>query len=130
MSPSIETGNANIDVEHKIFFNQIRKLISSLNSGPDAYYLTRLALEIQKYAEFHFVSEENLMIDIGFPDFDEHQKKHLKLLERFNITLNYVELGRETYEGFISFLVDWFKSHTVEEDKKIADFLKSSNNFP
>lgn len=119
-----ETGNSNIDAEHKIFFSLIKKLIFALNSGKDAYYLSRLVLELQKYAEFHFVSEENLMIDIGYPAIEAHQELHLKLLEKFNLTLNYVELGKETYDDFVTFLIDWFKSHTVNEDKKIPSFVR------
>ena len=118
-----ETGNTNIDSEHKIFFSLIKKMVIALNGGKDTFYLSRLALEIQKYAEFHFISEENLMINIGYPEIDAHQEKHLKLLEKLNIALGNVELGKETHENLVSFLLNWFKSHTINEDKKIASFL-------
>jgi hemerythrin len=122
---SYETGNPNIDAEHMIFFNLVKKLVFALKNKKDSHYLSRIILEIQKYAEFHFVSEENFMIEIDYPEFESHQLKHLKLLEKFNVTLNFVELGKETYEDFANFLIDWFKFHTVNEDMEIATFIEN-----
>ncbi|MEN8199296.1 MAG: hemerythrin family protein [Thermodesulfobacteriota bacterium] len=125
---TLETGSTNVDAEHKIFFNLINKLIHAITSGRDNDYLARLILEIQKYAEFHFISEENLMIDLGCPDIDAHRKLHLRLLEKFNITLNSLELDKESYENFAQFLIDWFQSHTINEDKKIGAFLQEEDS--
>ncbi|MDH3347589.1 MAG: hemerythrin family protein [Desulfobulbaceae bacterium] len=124
---TLETGNDNIDAEHKIFVRLIKKLIHAINNKQEEYYLSRLVLEIQKYTEFHFVSEENLMIDLNYPAFDTHHLQHLKLLEKLNISLNYVELGKETYQVFVSFLIDWFKQHTINEDRKIAVFIQEKS---
>lgn len=121
---TLETGNRNVDAEHKIFVSLINKLIVAVNGDRDPEYLERLVLEIQKYAEFHFVSEENFMIDIGCPDVDAHHRLHLRLLEKFNVTLNQLDSKKEAYENFLKFLIDWFQAHTIHEDKKIAAFLR------
>ena len=120
--PAFEVGNSKIDSQHEIFVNLIRKLIFAINKGKGAHYLSRLVLELEKYAEFHFVSEENLMIDIDYPEIVAHEKQHLELLGKFNLVLNYVELGKEKHEDFVTFLIEWFKSHTVNEDMKLAHF--------
>ena len=126
---SYSVHNPSIDAEHKIFFKLTNKLISAHNNGLDDYCCGRLVLEVQKYAEFHFVSEENFMIDIDYPFLDAHQKQHTLILEKFNIELNYIELGQRSYAEFTTFLVDWLKDHTITEDKKIGDFLKGNSDL-
>ncbi|MEN8162698.1 MAG: hemerythrin family protein [Acidobacteriota bacterium] len=120
----LETGNQNIDAEHRVFVNLVNKLINAIDRGTNNPTMSRLILEIQKYAEFHFVSEENLMLEICYPDFDKHRRLHFELLEKFNINLNYLELGKRTHRDFAYFLVQWFKSHTIKEDKRIVSFLQ------
>ncbi|MCK5679472.1 bacteriohemerythrin [bacterium] len=121
---SYSIHNPNIDAEHQIFIKLINKLISAHNNGLDDNYCGRLSLEIQKYAEFHFVSEENFMIDIGYPLLDEHHEQHVLILEKFNVEMNYIELGQRSYAEFITFLVDWLTEHTLMQDKKIGNFVK------
>ena len=125
---SYSIHNPNIDSEHQIFIKLINKLISAHNDGLDEYYKERLSLEIQKYAEFHFVSEENFMIDIDYPLLEEHQQQHTLILEKFNVEMNYIELGQKSYAEFITFLVDWLTEHTLTQDKKIGDFVKESSD--
>ncbi len=126
---SYSVSNANIDAEHQIFIKLINKLIAAHNEGRDDFYCGRLSLEIQKYAEFHFISEENFMIDIDYPLLEEHQVKHILLLEKFNIELNYVELGQRSYAELIKFLEDWLKGHTIMEDRKIGEFVRRNSLF-
>ena len=125
-SESYSIYNPSIDTEHKIFIKLINKLISAHNNDLDDYYCGRLSLEIQKYAEFHFVSEENFMIDINYPLLEDHQKQHIIILEKFNVEMNYIELGQRNYVEFIEFLVGWLTEHTLMQDKKIGDFIKDN----
>ena len=120
-------GNQSIDKEHQIFAELINKLIQAEVENRENDYLDRIILEIQKYAEFHFVSEENYMLDVEFPGLKNHQKQHSMLLEEFNLALNYLELEQKSYTDFISFLLAWFKGHTVAQDKKIVDYLNHTN---
>ncbi len=120
-------GDQIIDNEHQIFAHLINKLIMAVNDKKSNKYLERLVLEVQKYGEFHFVSEENYMMDIGYYDLQEHQKQHVLLIEKFSRSQSYIELGEKTYEDFIFFLIDWFRHHTINQDKKIVDFITNSS---
>jgi hemerythrin len=115
-------GNNLIDNQHLAFADLINKFIRAHKSGKENNYLDRLIMEIQKYGEFHFVSEENYMMERNYPGLEEHKIQHVKLIEQFSLAVNYIELGTKNYDSFICFIVDWFKGHTVTQDKQIVDY--------
>jgi len=119
-------GNQLIDKEHQIFAGLVNKLIRAVDGGMEDNYLDRIIMEIQKYAEFHFVSEENYMIDLDYPELAEHQNQHIMLMEKFTLALSYLELGKKSYHDFTEFLIDWFKNHTLTQDMSIVNFVNQS----
>ncbi len=122
-----EVGNFEIDSEHKVFVRIIQKIIYSVGKK-NHKYTERLINEIYKYADFHFHSEETVMIEINYPDFDAHKKEHEKLL--FDLR-NIISIdGNDDYvrpmSEFIIFLTNWFTNHTLNVDKKLAGYLKEN----
>ena len=120
-----EVGNLEIDSEHKVFVRIIQKIIRATEMKKDHNYLERLIYEMLKYADFHFFSEETVMMEMNYPDITSHQKEHEKLLLKLRDMVSIVEL--EDYSrpmvDLIQFLTDWFVTHTITVDKKLADYL-------
>ena len=77
--------------------------------------------EIRLYAAFHFLSEENIMIDIDFPDLQPHREEHARLLSLLDDKLH-TFAADETYSGaeIVEFVFQWFALHTTQVDKQIA----------
>jgi hemerythrin len=72
-SSSYNTGIERIDFEHRIFLELVNSLKKALDNSYTKIQLHRILIEIEKYAEFHFISEENFMMRIEYPDFKKHQ---------------------------------------------------------
>ena len=121
---SYEVGHERIDFEHRIFVDLIARIDDAQQKGDDPKYIQRLLEELRKYAEFHFISEENIMYSVSYPDYESHRTHHQKLIETYNQTLMQIELGEQTINDFITFLKDWFVNHTLHEDKNISDYVK------
>lgn len=121
---TFEVGDEKIDAEHRIFFGLIQNFIDELNDRHEPARLLRRLREIQKYAEFHFVSEQNLMIEIGFPEVDGHTALHAALLEKLGAASADLRHDSAAYTKFVIFLLEWFSFHTLTEDRKIVDYLK------
>ena len=64
-------GIEEVDLQHQYFLDLIKRLSVILNSNVSAHLDTRLINEIIKYAEFHFQSEENLMVINDYPDLEK-----------------------------------------------------------
>ncbi|TRX70240.1 bacteriohemerythrin [Carboxylicivirga sp. M1479] len=118
-----EVGNYDIDAEHRIFINIIRKISNAYYNQSDTQTLDDLVHELIKYTEFHFCSEENLMKAIDYPDFNNHRQIHSNLLLKLKDEINIVMAKHINFDILIDFLVDWFIKHTTMEDQKLANYI-------
>jgi hemerythrin len=121
-----EIGHERIDSEHRAFLNLIRDMNAQAEAGLDRDRLLRSLEEMQKYADFHFLSEENVMLDAGYPDLENHTLLHARLLKEVRNKATAVRLGEASSQEVVTFLYDWFCNHTVNEDAKIAQHLAAS----
>jgi hemerythrin len=119
-----EIGHKRIDFEHQIFVDLISKIDDAAKQGKDSEYLKRLLSELRAYTVFHFISEENIMYSINYPEYESHKQLHAELLETYSQKFTEIYLGEKTIEDFILFLKDWFVTHTLTVDKRIASFVK------
>ncbi|MCU7924131.1 MAG: hypothetical protein KZQ88_15690 [Candidatus Thiodiazotropha sp. (ex Dulcina madagascariensis)] len=56
-----ELGHERIDFEHST-------ISAEAGNGSGKERILRLLAELRKYAEFHFLSEENEMLKVNYPD--------------------------------------------------------------
>ncbi|MDX8340426.1 hemerythrin family protein [Draconibacterium sp. IB214405] len=117
------TGIHRIDLEHRIFLELMNSFKFALNTERPKGELLRILTEIEKYAVFHFISEENCMSMIDYPELKDHQIHHFELLEQLNL----VKYGEHEFSKFYDFLKDWFINHTVSEDMKLKEFVSENN---
>lgn len=119
-------GIEDIDLQHHFFANLINRLSEEFKSSDNPEYQSALISELNAYARFHFISEENMMFLAGYPRLNEHRKHHLNLLEKLSDKENIFRLNpsQEDAEEVIHFLIDWFMNHTVQEDRLFADYLQ------
>lgn len=118
-----ETGIKRVDFEHKIFLELINSFKIAIDNNRPEDELVRIIIEIEKYAVFHFISEENFMNSIEYPEYKNHQIQHFDLLEKFNLA----KFDKQGFPKFYDFIKEWFINHTIYEDRKIKDFIIEKN---
>ena len=123
---NFEVGHTRIDHEHQVFVDLIRAVSLEAKNEQSLVRMGRLLKEVQKYAEFHFVSEENIMLDASFPEFENHRKEHSTLLAQLDQKIFAVRAGQITLDAVADFMFQWFALHTTREDKKIGLYLASA----
>ncbi len=116
-------GIEEIDFEHRIFVKIIKKIEQHIIEGYDENYIQRLMFELIKYTSFHFQSEENIMVDIKYPEIINHKKQHEHLVSKLQLILLEIEIGQHQLEDLPVFLIEWFHGHTLGEDMKLAEFI-------
>lgn len=123
---SYEIGIEEIDRQHSDFV----KLLRRFNIGDHAPHTLPLQLrilqEILKYAEYHFCSEENIMVFTKYPALAIQEREHTMLLRSLQRSIDKYRLGRLKGEELSEFLYDWFINHTQTEDRKIAAHIAQS----
>ena len=123
-----ETGVEEIDLQHHYFADLINRLSRLLSSTDDKAFEARLLNELIKYAQFHFVSEENLMYLMHYEGLQEHKKLHFDLLNMLNAKIGMFQQEMVGSDEVVGFLQEWFVMHTLVEDKKLAAFSKPQVN--
>lgn len=118
-----ELGHERIDAEHRIFLGLIVDFQESALAGADKEKQIRILNEIVKYAEFHFVSEENIMTDYQYPDIEYHASLHNMLLAEMTDYYSRFCADNFTAAEMFEFLFSWFAFHTSTEDKKLVGYL-------
>jgi hemerythrin len=110
-----------LDAQHKQITQTINELHAAMN-GADPVAATKRAMdELVRYTHTHFASEERVMKEIGFPDFDAHKALHDHMRRR-TIALRQ-NLNLVTARDVLVLLKDWWLDHIQGEDKKYAAYL-------
>lgn len=125
-------GIQDIDFQHHYFLNLINRLIDDLRQHGDPTVQGALVSELNAYARFHFISEENMMLRAGYPRIDEHKLHHRQLLDQLSLKQLQLEVrhSEESLNEIIDFLVDWFVHHSNSEDRLFADYLREHDAVP
>jgi len=119
-----ELGNERIDGEHRIFLGLIVDFHDAASQGASKDKLIRILNEISKYAEFHFVSEENIMTEYHYPEQKHHAQLHRSLLAEVQDKLYQFKLDGIGSDEVFEFLFEWFALHTTTEDKKLVGHIR------
>lgn len=122
--PGYEVGHPRIDFEHRIFLELINDVAARAERQATREGVSRLLRELEKYAEFHFFSEENIMEDGGYPKLETHRAEHRALLNQLNNHIWLLEAGEIDLKRILLFLYDWFVNHTLQSDKLVADYVQ------
>lgn len=124
-SKDLEIGNFEIDSQHITFIGIINKISKKVEEKADERNIELLLVELLKYTEFHFCSEENIMIEVGFPGMIAHKHEHERVLAElrnriFSLKYEYIDFGQ-----LQEFLVSWFITHTTKVDIELAKYMKN-----
>ena len=116
-----EIGNEYVDLQHRYFLDLINRIGKNLRETNDDEYKRKLIIELHKYAEFHFASEENIAVSIGLSGVKDHHQLHMQLLEDLNQYAKNLDSGLKTIDEFLEFITDWFLVHTQHEDRNFFE---------
>lgn len=125
-----ETGQPLIDAEHRLLVMLFRKLDVGIKTRQPDAVIARIVLEVRKFVEFHFVSEENLMRETGYPQTDSHRTIHAELLLVLSAMTGKLASHREYPEDLLDFLSTWLVEHIAGHDQQVAQHIRASRDRP
>ena len=105
------TGHPEIDNDHRKLIDLIN-LVDEAISSKEYTECKKLLDSFVDFARDHFEREEKILIDIGFPDAENHSAYHVEMLDRAENVKNLCRemndqgLIRECFEEMSSFLID------------------------
>ena len=116
-----KTGNAQIDSQHRQWFNKVNYFLESTNKTSRAAAATKLC----QYTRLHFQDEDRLMQLISYPMAREHTRRHNDAMVHLNLLLEQTSNDTLDVERWRVFLEDLFLKHIGDADLKFAAFITS-----
>ena len=118
-------GVEELDRQHK----QIIEVINSLIDKPRIFFrsqnVSSALVDLTNYVSEHFLLEEQLLQENGYPTLLEHSKKHTLYSARVAEFCKESLAGKsEVPEELMDFLADWWTNHILHEDMKYKAFFE------
>ncbi len=109
------------DKQHQMLF----KLIDDIKVIP---FDQTVIAKLQLYAEHHFILEETYMVELGFPDMEDHIKAHDRFREELaDMVDTGLPFNRALQDSLSLFLSEWLRLHVLGIDKKLEVFILESD---
>ena len=116
---SVKVGK--IDLQHQRLVQMINELDDAMRMGKGKALLNSLIVELFKYTQEHFATEEKYFDQFGYPEAAAHKQEHRQFLTRVK---NFYDKHLANQLGLsievMNFLSDWLKTHIQGSDQKYA----------
>ena len=123
-SENFSVGIEKIDRQHKKIVSFINELYEAMQGGQGKDVLGKVLGDLVLYTKTHFATEEQLMTQHSYPEYQDHKNIHDKMASKV------LDLNQQYHEGILTspiqitnFLKKWLTHHINETDKKYSPFL-------
>ncbi len=121
---SYNVGIKKLDEQHKHLIDALKDINKAMEDKRDKLAIAQVINNLRKYAQEHLLEEENFLLDIGYPDYEEHKKQHEIFKDKLAKFCDDFNSDRYLLHFEIAvFLKNWILNHIKVVDKKYADFL-------
>lgn len=106
---------------------ELERATKNYNPRDQDIFFKQSIVEMINYAKNHFLIEESIMKEFGYPELIKHSRDHRNFIE----SIHYRNLQKKdgvssVYLGILNDLKHWLISHVAIEDKQMAIYLRDS----
>jgi hemerythrin len=125
---NLETGDAEIDGQHRELFHRIDKLLAASREKRSREEVAQTLTFLGDYVVQHFAAEERMMAAAGYPEYEAHRGEHARFVQEFAIlyrefkaegpsTLFIIRVGNR--------VTGWLREHIYRTDRSLVEYLKT-----
>ena len=119
-----------IDKQHKKIAEVFAKLSNAIEKGQPEKAIPGILRELDEYAGYHFDTEEKLMRQHAYPDYEAHKKEHDDFCLKVSVLQQELMEGKITVtREVLHLLTHWLSDHIMNTDKKYSPFLNARGIF-
>ncbi len=122
----LETGNMQIDKEHKQLINAINQLLEACSQGTGRIEIANTIDFLLEYTKTHFSHEEVLQQQSNYPDYENHKGYHesfIKIVSDLSNKLRTDGASIALVGEINSQLAGWLVQHIKTQDVKVAKHI-------
>lgn len=120
----METGIREVDEQHKQLVGLINQLNEAMYAGKGRDLLGHTLVSLEKYALFHFGTEERLMAVHGYSEAASHKRGHQSFIDDIRRFRSRFDAGRVFPVEIMFFLREWIIYHIMLSDRDLGHALE------
>ena len=113
-------GNARIDAEHRSLIELANDIATFADSGEKLARIRGDILALCDHMRIHFQHEEEYMVQLGYPRYEEHKKMHERILAAMNAIMKHSDNLDMLVYKLKQLMHAWVRGHILPEDSRIA----------
>jgi len=119
-------GVRELDQQHQQLIKLLNRLISTQGTiSVHSETISEILMEMTRYAQTHFKTEERLMETYGYPGLEEQKIQHRDFRKKTVSFCTATTLGMDQIpEDLLMFLSEWLVHHILEDDMAYRSFFK------
>ncbi len=128
LDPRSRVGISFVDEQHAKLIDIMEEIRIASNSGKTRQVMAQVLHDLVEYTRTHFVDEEKLMEENGYPYLAHHKELHSLFVETVTKAVKDYLAGKSMPANTLRVLLyDWLMEHIRNEDKKMAEHIKARN---
>lgn len=122
----LSTGIPQMDEQHRKLIDMLNHFYEAVERGQRDQAIETLLQQAEEYTLYHFNSEEALMREMDYPEFEPHQKAHQNLINEVRSAKERRGRGDEkAVRELAAFLLSWLYTHIAKTDHKYGEFYRT-----
>lgn len=125
---SNETGIPIIDEQHRGIVSAINSLYYFIRHNDAATAFEPTMNVLTYYTSLHFLTEESILREAGYPELNAHIKLHKNLTDQVN-SMAQNRANKYQVNALLPFLKEWWLGHINENDRQYIAIVKKHLEF-
>lgn len=121
---SLSVGIQKIDKQHQELVKIINCLVENEDASGHSEPIAQVLDRMTKYAVYHFETEEALMLEYNYPEYESHRDDHAQFkMKTAKFCLDALQRKETLPDELLSFLRDWLTHHILQADMKYKPYF-------
>ncbi len=113
-----------IDEQHKKLIKLINEMFDAMQAGKGREIIDTVIDEFVDYTVYHFSTEERMLLQHGYPKFNDHKEMHDNIARKARDLKETLDEGNKPSNiDVMLLLTNWLNTHILEEDKKYVPYV-------
>lgn len=126
-----ELGIQEIDEHHQKLVELLNNTYKAILYSTDKDAVQTILSELEKYTDYHFGTEVQMMKEASYPELVTHASNHNTFKKQIAVlTQSYHSGAPHVNTDIVLFLWDWLQMHILKDDKDMAAYLAQNEHAP
>ena len=112
------------DAEHRVQVELLKELCDAVQKDSPPSVISDIFQQLVDYSKAHFLSEELLMRQMSYDDYEDHVSDHVRMLDALDEIAAAQASGKSVLvSGKAESILIFITKHIATRDQRFADFL-------